>query len=123
MILLRDPSWLVSRIESARPMGTFLYLVVFSIIRRMNRILRGGAIFAAVIFTENTRKERQAELLCGVEKTAQKFRNFTEAEKADHEFYKKLTGNERLQILVDLLNHGSEQRLERVSRITKLPRN
>jgi hypothetical protein len=104
-------------------MGTFLYLVVFSIIRRMNRILRGGAIFAAVIFTENTRKERQAELLCGVEKTAQKFRNFTEAEKADHEFYKKLTGNERLQILVDLLSHGSEQRLERVSRITKLPRN
>ncbi len=89
----------------------------------MNRILRGGAIFAAVIFTENTRKERQAELLFGVEKTAQKFRNFTEAEKADHKFYKKLTGNERLQILVDLLNHGSEQRLERVSRITKLPRN
>jgi hypothetical protein len=57
-----------------------------------------------------------------VDKTAQKFRNFAEAEKADHAFYKKLTGNERLQILVDLLNHGPEQRLERVSRITKLQR-
>ena len=88
----------------------------------MNRILPGGAIIAIAIFTENTRKEGQAELLCGVEKTAQKFRNFMEAEKADHEFYKKLTGNERLQILVDLLNHGPEQRLERVSRIIKLPR-
>ena len=88
----------------------------------MNRILSGGAIFAVAIIIENTRKENQAELLFGVEKTAQKFRNFTEAEKADHEFYKKLTGNERLQILVDLLNHGPEQRLERVSQIIKLPR-
>ena len=88
----------------------------------MNPILFDGAIFAAGIFTENTRKERQAELVCGMEKTAKKFRNFAEAEKADHEFYKKLTGNERLQILVDLLNHDPEQRLERVSRITKLSR-
>jgi hypothetical protein len=88
----------------------------------MNRIIGGGAIFAASIFTENTRKERQAALLFGMHKTARRFRSFAEAEKADHEFYKKLTGNERLQILVDLLNHGPEQRLERVSRITKLPR-
>jgi hypothetical protein len=56
------------------------------------------------------------------EKTAKKFRSFAEAEKADCDFYKKLTGNERLQILVELLNHGPEQRLKRVSRITKLPR-
>ena len=62
-----------------------------------------------VIFTENARNARQAALLCVVDKTAQKFRNFAEAEKADHAFYKKLTGNERLQILVDLLNHGPEQ--------------
>ena len=58
-----------------------------------------------------------------VNKTVRKFRNFAEAEKADREFYKKLSGNERLQLLLQLLNHAPEQRLERVSRITKLPRN
>jgi hypothetical protein len=57
-----------------------------------------------------------------VEKTAKKFRSFADAEKPDRDFYKQLTGNERLRILVELLNHGPEQRLERVSRITKLPR-
>jgi hypothetical protein len=57
-----------------------------------------------------------------MKKTARKFRSFSEAEKADSEFYKKLTGNERLQILVELLNHDPEQRLERVSRIVKFPR-
>ena len=31
-----------------------------------------------------------------MEKTAKKFRSFAEAEKADHDFYKKLTGNEQL---------------------------
>ena len=56
-----------------------------------------------------------------MEKTARKFRSFSEAEKSDRDFYKKLTGNERLQILVELLNHGPEQRLERVSRIAKFP--
>jgi hypothetical protein len=29
-----------------------------------------------------------------VKKTARKFRSFSEAEKADRDFYKKLTGNE-----------------------------
>ena len=57
-----------------------------------------------------------------MEKTVKQFRNFAEAEKADRDFYKKLTGNERLQVLVELLNHAPKQRLERVSRITKLPR-
>lgn len=57
-----------------------------------------------------------------MEKSAKKFQNFAEAEKADRDFYKKLTGNERLKILVDLLNHGPEQRLERISRIVKFPR-
>jgi hypothetical protein len=54
-------------------------------------------------------------------KQREKFRGFSEAEKADRDFYKKLTGNERLQILVELLNHGPAQRLERVSRIVKFP--
>jgi len=56
-----------------------------------------------------------------MEKTAKKFRSFAEAEKADRDFYKKLTGHERLRILVDLLNHGPEQRPGTVSRITQLP--
>jgi len=58
-----------------------------------------------------------------VQKTVRKFDTLAEAEKADREFYKKLSGNERLQILVELLNHAPEQRLERISRITKFPRN
>jgi hypothetical protein len=41
-----------------------------------------------------------------VKRRAKKFHGFAEAEKADRDFYKKLTGNERLQMLVDLLNHG-----------------
>ncbi len=57
-----------------------------------------------------------------VDKTVKKFRSFDEAEKADRAFYKKLTGNQRLQILLELLDHAPDQRLERVSRITKLPR-
>jgi hypothetical protein len=57
-----------------------------------------------------------------MQKVARKFRNFAEAEKADREFYRKLSGNERLAILIDLLNHAPEQRLERVCRIIKLPR-
>jgi hypothetical protein len=51
-----------------------------------------------------------------LKKTASKFRSFSEAEKADRDFYKKLTGNQRLQILVELLNHDPEQSLKRVSR-------
>lgn len=57
--------------------------------------------------------------LC-MQKTVAKFRSFEEAEKADCDFYRKLTPEERLKILLDLLPHGSEQRLERVYRITKL---
>ena len=57
-----------------------------------------------------------------MEKIAKKFRSFAEAEKADRDFYKKLTGDQRLQIQVELLNHAPEQRLERVSRIVKFPR-
>jgi len=50
-----------------------------------------------------------------VQKTVQKFGSLAEAEKADREFYKKLSGNERLRILVELLNHALEQRLESFS--------
>ncbi len=56
-----------------------------------------------------------------VQKTVAKFRTFEEAEKADRDFYKKLTPQERLDILLELLSYGPEQRLERVYRIVKLP--
>ena len=70
-----------------------------------------------------TRKDAASALSFIVQKTVRKFDSLAEAEKADRAFYKNLSGNERLQILVELLNHAPEQRLERVSRITKLPRN
>ena len=55
-------------------------------------------------------------------KTAAKFRSFEEAEKADRDFYKKLTPQERLDMLLELLNHAPEQRLERIYRVIKFPR-
>jgi hypothetical protein len=56
-----------------------------------------------------------------MEKTVTKFRTFTEADKADREFYRKLSGKERLNILLELSKHEPQCRLERVYRITKLP--
>lgn len=55
-------------------------------------------------------------------KTAVKFRTFGEAEKADRDFYKKLTPQERVDLLLELLNHAPEQRLERICRVTQFPR-
>ncbi len=55
-----------------------------------------------------------------MEKTVAKFRSIEEAEKAGREFYKSLTGQQRLDILLELLSHAPEQRLERVVRIVKL---
>jgi hypothetical protein len=57
-----------------------------------------------------------------MEKTVVKFRNFSDAEKSDREFYRKLTGEERLDILLQLSKHEPERRLERVYRVIKLPR-
>lgn len=57
-----------------------------------------------------------------MERVVAKFRSFEEAEKADRAFYKKLTPQERLDILLGLCNHAPEQRLERVYRVTKFPR-
>jgi hypothetical protein len=45
-----------------------------------------------------------------VEKTIRHFRNFAAAEKADRDLYKRLTGNERLQILVELLSLSRDLR-------------
>jgi hypothetical protein len=57
-----------------------------------------------------------------MEKTVAKFRNFAEAEKADREFYRKLSGKERLDILLELSRQDPELPFERVYRITKFPR-
>jgi hypothetical protein len=49
------------------------------------------------------------------------FRSFEEAEQADREFYRSLTGQQRLDILLQLIaQHGPPKRLERVFRIVKL---
>lgn len=57
-----------------------------------------------------------------VQKTVRKFRDFAEAEKADRDFYKKLSPEERLNILLELSKHEPERRLERVYRVTQLTR-
>jgi hypothetical protein len=55
-----------------------------------------------------------------VEKKAAKFRDFAEAEKADRDFYRKLTGQERLDILLEMTKEATSRPLERVVRIIKL---
>ena len=55
-----------------------------------------------------------------MEKSVAKFQNFDKAEAATDDFYRSLTGNERLAILVELLSHETEQGLERGYRIVKL---
>lgn len=57
-----------------------------------------------------------------MEKTVAVFSSLEEAEKADREFYRKLSGQERLDILLQLSKHEPECRLERVYRVIKLPR-
>jgi hypothetical protein len=57
-----------------------------------------------------------------VQKSVRKFRSFGEADKADREFYRNLSGKERLNILLQLTGHEPERRLERVYRIIKLAR-
>lgn len=60
-----------------------------------------------------------------MERVVKKFRSFAEAEAAELEYMRSLTGNQRLQLLLDLLRSNQpehEQRLERVYCIVKLPR-
>lgn len=54
-----------------------------------------------------------------MEKKVERFADFAAAEKADRDFYKELTGNQRVQICVDLSTPDPEQPLERVYRIRK----
>jgi hypothetical protein len=57
-----------------------------------------------------------------VEKKAVKFRNFAEAEKADREFYRKLSGQERLNILLEMTKEATKGPIERVYKVVKLRR-
>jgi len=54
-----------------------------------------------------------------VEKKVRRFANFGEAEKADRQFYKGLSGNERLRICVELSAPEVDQPMERLVRIRK----
>ena len=52
---------------------------------------------------------------------AKVFRSFEEAEQADRDFYRSLTPEQRIEILLQLIaQHGPRARLERVFRISKL---
>ena len=59
-----------------------------------------------------------------MEKTARIFHSFAEADAAEAEYYRSLTPEQRLDILLDLVQsefpNEAEQRLERVCRIIKL---
>jgi hypothetical protein len=57
-----------------------------------------------------------------VEKIVRRFRSLAKAEKADQDFYRGLSGNERLAILVEMTKEATNRPLERVYRVTKLPR-
>ncbi len=60
-----------------------------------------------------------------MDKIVRKFKNHAEAEKADLEYYRSLTPEERLDILLDLIERGSDgasEGFKRVYRITKLER-
>lgn len=61
-----------------------------------------------------------------MERVAQVFTSFADADQADDDYYASLSGNERVSILLDLVEHYTEslgeaaQRFERVCRITEL---
>ena len=57
-----------------------------------------------------------------MEKIVQKFRSFDEAEAAEYEYYSTLSGNEKLQILLELIiaENSDEAIIERSTRIHPL---
>jgi hypothetical protein len=60
-----------------------------------------------------------------VERVIRKFSSFEEADKADREYYRSLTPQERLNQFLEVLEigksfHGAPKRLARVYRIVKL---
>ena len=62
-----------------------------------------------------------------MELAVRRFSSFDEADRADREYYRSLTPEERIQMLLELLAMGddadaSERRLAPVYRIVKFPR-
>lgn len=57
-----------------------------------------------------------------MQKVVRKFRSFAEAEEAEYEAYRRLSGNEKLQMLLELLTpeHPDEAVIERSARIHPL---
>ncbi len=58
-----------------------------------------------------------------MEKVVRVFKSFEEAERADREYYRSLTPQQRLDILLELVERGNRdapQRFERVCRVTQL---
>jgi len=56
----------------------------------------------------------------------QKFRSFGQAERADREYYRSLSCNQRIEPLLQIVQqartHATAEGFERVYRIVKLPR-
>jgi hypothetical protein len=57
-----------------------------------------------------------------MEKIVRKFRSFDEADEADYDYYRTLSGNEKLQILLDLImpEHPDAAVIERSARVHPL---
>ena len=61
--------------------------------------------------------------MTGEDKQIRLFRTFEEAEAADRDFYRSLTPEQRLNILLELIaRNGSSKGLERVYRIVEFER-
>ena len=63
-----------------------------------------------------------------MERVAQVFTSFADADNADEEYYASLPGSERVNVLLDLIEHYRESlgpaadRFERVCQVTELSR-
>jgi hypothetical protein len=67
-----------------------------------------------------------ADYDCAVEKIVDKFKSHAAAEEADDEYYRSLTPQQRLDLLLELVSqatsHEAQQGFARVYRITQLHR-
>ncbi len=82
--------------------------------------------FAALSQLAKPRARCPAVRLAVVEKVVRKFRTLEEADQADREYYRRMSPEQRLEILLHLLDHplkqgdGSSERFPRVYRVAQL---